>query len=130
MMDDQDVVMAEYLNGLLSSWHVWSACFAYAQGYASTSATTRMCRCSRQYDDQNGSLDAHIDNVMMQAVDAVVQDIAQPYRTALMIQARNLAVGVSVWASPRLPACPAQRAMILMDAIKIFNAALAKRDLI
>lgn len=123
-------VVAENLNNLLCGWHKWSAGHSMVYGFPSVSSSCRGARASRQYDDANGSLDAHIDAVLMEAVDAVVYAIADPWRTALSVQARNLATGARVWTSPRLPVCPDARRVLLAEARGKFVKGLASAGLI
>lgn len=127
---DQQRQLAEHINSLLSQWHAWSSHQIPVHGFPTVNATCRQSRTSRQYDDQNGGLDAHIDQVLMEAVDSVIDAIPQPWRTALAFQARNLHQNASVWSSPRLPSCAAQRADLVMAARKKFTDLLASRNLI
>ena len=118
------------LNDLLAGWHAWSAGHVMEIGYQRTCPTFRQARASRQYDDANGSLDAHVDAVLMEAVDAVVSAIDNPWHAALSVQARNLHTGRSVWASPRLPACPTERAKLLGVARNKFAQGLEKAGIL
>lgn len=129
-VDQLDVADEERVNDLLCQWHQWSAGYEFGHGFASSSSMFRQARSSRQYDDANGSLDAHVDAVLMEAVDAVMSGIPQPYYTALAILARNLSTGRSVWTSPRLPSDQAERVRLVTHARKLFAAALARADLI
>lgn len=108
--------MAEQLDGWLRQWHSWCQTHVYSTGFYSVNPACRQARASRQYDYENGAIDAHVDAVEMEAVDAIISAIDDPWRTALMIQARNLWSGVSVWRSPRLPADEAERAVLLIEA--------------
>lgn len=135
VMDDVDVsdddrALHARLNELLADWHAWSAGHAYSLGYPCVSAACRQARCSRQYDDSNGSLDAHVDAVVMEAVDAVLDGIGQPWRTALSVQARNLSTGMQVWSSPRLPVNQVARLTMLAEARNKFAQALARADIL
>lgn len=122
---DQTKANAERINDLLSMWHWWSAAGTFAAGYPSQTAACRQARASRQYDDANGSLDAYVDACLCEAVDAVLDQVDQPFRTALHIQARNLATGAQVWTSPRLPADREARALLLVQARTFFADRLA-----
>ena len=124
------LVIAEHVNDLLASWHQWSSNYTLGHGFPSVNMNCRQSRTSRQYDDANGGLDAHIDHLLMEAVDGVIDSIEQPWRTALSVQARNLATGYSVWTSPRLPSCRDARAVLVADARKKFYEGLARGDLI
>ena len=139
MMDFADVATAgemterelsEHLSDLLSRWHAWCAGHVYSTGFASVNAACRMARASRQYDDVNGSLDAQIDVSLMEAVDAQIDQVPQPWRTALQVQARNLATGSQVWNSPRLPVCERERRAVLVEARRQFAARLARANLL
>lgn len=127
---DAERQLHERVNDLLSRWHAWCAGHGYGMGYPSRSASCREARASRQHDDENGGLDAHIDAVLLEGVDAVVGQIAQPWCTALQIQARNLYTGRSVWLSPRLPACASDRAELLAVARKKFVDGLDRAGLL
>jgi hypothetical protein len=61
-------------------------------------------------------VDGAIDNSRMETMDHQVMEMEPVHRTALQIQARNLACGVSVWTSARLPADVEERTVILMEA--------------
>lgn len=104
------------LNDLLVSHHKWSRRVRFGKGYPAQSASCKPAMASRQYDDDNGALDSGLDNSRMEAFDAVLYRIAQPHLTALQIQARNMATGVNVWTSPRLPADVEERHVILLEA--------------
>ena len=122
--------LAERVNDLLSRWHAWCAGHSYASGFSSVNAACRMARASRQYDDTNGSLDAQIDVSLMEAVDAQLNEIAQPWRAALDVLARNLHTGVSVWSNPRLPLDDRARAELVYVARKKFVERLARAGLL
>lgn len=126
---DQQRVLAEHVNSLLAQWHVWSAGHGMTHGYPTINTTCRGARSSRQYDDANGGLDAHIDHVLMEAVDGVIDAIDDPWRSALSVQARNLHTGAQVWSSPRLPSCPMRRGEFLVVARKKFVDGLSRRNL-
>jgi hypothetical protein len=127
---EAEAVIAQHVDSLLSQWHAWSAAQSASIGYPTTNCTCRMARASRQYDDQNGGLDAHVDSVLMQAVDSVVDSIAQPHQTALHILARNLHTRAAVWSSPRLPSDQMQRAALVAQARAMFTKALDRRGML
>ena len=104
------------LNDLLSSHHKWSRRVRFGKGYPSAAASCKPARASRQYDDDNGALDSGLDDSRMEAFDAVLYRIEQPWLTALQIQARNLATGSHVWLSPRLPVDPLERSILTLEA--------------
>lgn len=114
------------LNDLLVKWHTYCAHYQYGKGYPSADLTCRQARASRQYDDTNGALDAQVDNAIMEAFDAAMDKVEQPWRTALSVQARNLHTGSNVWSSPRLPSDPMERVVILMEARNKIMKVLAR----
>jgi hypothetical protein len=123
-------VLHEHLNSLLAQWHAWTACYKVVHGFPTINTTCLSARSSRQYDDENGGLDAHIDHVLMEAIDGVIDQIPDPWRTALAVQARNLRTGAQVWNSPRLPSCAMQRGEIVVAARKKFIEGLTRRNLL
>lgn len=104
------------LTRLLVDWHRWQHRYRFGKGYPSTTPACRQSRTSRQYDDQNGALDAAVDDCVMEAVESAIDRIPQPWHTALCFEARNASSGVAVWLSPRLPADDVKRAHLVMDA--------------
>ena len=129
-MEEAQRTLAEHVNSLLAQWHAWSAGHSLVHGYPTINTTCRIARSSRQYDDANGGLDAHIDNVLMEAVDGVIDAIADPWRSALSVQARNLHTGAQVWNSPRLPSCAMLRGELVAAARKKFVDGLLRRNLL
>ncbi|WP_162255821.1 hypothetical protein [Acidovorax sp. Root70] len=113
------------LNDHLVRWHNWCSRYRFGKGYPSSDVTCRQSRTSKQYDYDNGAIDASVEDSIAEAFDAAMDRVEQPYRTALSIQARNLATGATVWNSPRLPADPMERSKILMDARNILLKVLA-----
>lgn len=129
-VEDQSArVCAERINEWLYRWHAWSRAHVHSTGFYGVNPACRQSRASRQYDDENGGLDAHIENVEMEAVDAVMDTIPQPWRTALSVQARNLYTGVSVWRSPRLPVSQQECAVLLMEARNKFHLAMIRANI-
>lgn len=128
--EDQQRTLAEHVSSLLAQWHAWSSGHAMVHGYPTINTTCRGSRSSRQYDDANGGLDAHIDHVLMEAVDGVIDAIQDPWRAALSVQARNLHTGGQVWSSPRLPSCAMQRGEVVVMARKKFVEGLMRRNLL
>lgn len=104
------------LSGLLCDWHNYCQHTAHKHGFAGKAAGFGQCRSSSQYDWQNGVEDEMVDRRIMQGFDAAIQRVAQPWFTALQFEARNLAVRHQVWASPRLPADPEERAVLILEA--------------
>jgi hypothetical protein len=120
----------EIVNDLLSRWHHWANQFSLVAGYNTCSSAMEQFRASRQYDSENGAIDQDIENRIMAAVDACIDRVHQPYRTALWINARNLSTGRSVWRSARLPVDDMQRALMVADARAKLVVVLDQRGLL
>lgn len=104
------------LDDILSRWHHWASKAQACRGYAPLAMGFGQYRASRQYDDENGALDTDLESDTMATVDFQVREMADPWRSAIYAQARNLCTGVQVWASPRLPADPCARTVIVVEA--------------
>jgi hypothetical protein len=91
------------LDDILSRWHHWRSGFRVEVGHDTEAAGFSGYLTSRQYDDVNGALDDAIEDDIMAAVDAVIDNMAPSYQLVLQVQARALYVGVHVFNSPRLP---------------------------
>jgi hypothetical protein len=100
--DALDAQAAE-LSGILAHWHRWQEAYKHGKGYPSRSAGCGDWRASTQWDSMNGALDNDQANERMGIVEFEVQQIEQPGRTGLYVNARALALGLSVFRSPRLP---------------------------
>lgn len=109
----------DLLNEYLVTWHQWSAEDSIAEGYPSRSPSCALgpAGCSDEAAD-------------METVDAVIDAIPQPQRTALAFQARNLSSRAQVWSSPRLPANWEERQILLMEARNMFTRGLIAKGLI
>lgn len=116
MIDEQTKTIEASLDALLIMWHTFASQEGVGWGYPSRAPASHQYRCSRQYDDQNGSLDGDVDMQIAKAVGHQVDKMTEPHRTAIHINARNLKVGVSVWQSPRLPADQIERAHVVAAA--------------
>ena len=111
------------LDSLLCEWHQWASRGRTTRGYTGCSAGFSGYRVSRQYDDANGALDDAMDDGRMRQVEFEVGELASLHQAALRCQARALTIGVTVFASPRLPADPNERQAVVRQA----RAALTKR---
>lgn len=117
------------LNSLLVQWHRWGTRCSMGKGYPTRDATCRGARASRQYDDDNGALDAAIDDSVMESFDAAAYRVHQPWLTALQFQARNMATA-AVWTSPRLPTDPMERAVLTLEARNRLMKELARNGIL
>ncbi|HVR48525.1 MAG TPA: hypothetical protein VMS38_02215 [Pseudorhodoferax sp.] len=114
------------LNEVLACWHRW------ALGYSPlpVSGVDPMFRgvpSNKSWDTTSDAFDSDLNHRQMEAVDCQVNELPdddgrakggpnRAYRSAIHAHARNLHTGVAVWASPRLPADPMERAVVLMEA--------------
>lgn len=94
-----DQMRQDALEDLLSRWHQWQHADRVASGHNSSGTGFQDYRTSRQYDDENGALDAAIENSIMATVQACVDALAPELRPACYMMARNAAVGAAVFRS-------------------------------
>lgn len=108
---------AAILDDLLCRWHQWQESKLHTgRGFGTRSLVCGEYRVSRQYDLENGALDAAVDGTTMQAVDFAVTEMRDPWRAALYANARALVTGARVWSSPRLPQDRIEREAIVVSA--------------
>jgi len=110
------------LDGLLAAWHQWQR-VQPVRGFGSRALVCGEYVTSRQYDDSNGALDAALEQRTMKSVDFQVSQMVDPFKAAIYANARALAVGCSVWSSPRLPQDAGERQAVVLHA----RAILARR---
>lgn len=120
----------ERLNDLLRQWHGHCLGYSHGKGYPSGDAVCRNAKSSSVWDNWNGAQDKAVDQKIMEAFDAAMWNVPQPYLTALQFQARNLWTGKQVWTSPRLPTDPVERGVLLMEARNRLMRVLTKGGLI
>lgn len=89
------------LDSLLSQWHSWAQGENHARGYANTSAGLSGYRPSRQHNIDD--LYVETDKSTMMTVDFQVSQMADPYRAAIYMEAKNLSAGRHIFQSPRVP---------------------------
>lgn len=109
----------DMLNEILREWHQWSSEYTMGRGYSSRSPS-----CIA------GPAGGASDGADMETVDAVIDAIPQPQRTALAFQARNLSSRAQVWTSPRLPVDWEERQILLMEARNLLTRGLMAAGLI
>ena len=100
------------LDDLLIAWHKWAKGYQHVGGINSSPAF-RDAKTSRGWDTVADIVDGEIHHSVMESIDFNVMQLEPDYRTALQIQARNLATGRYVWTSPRLPNDIESRAQLL-----------------
>jgi hypothetical protein len=116
------------LDDLLSRWHAWQWDHV-GRGFNRKSLVTGDYRCSRQYDDQNGALDASLDHRQMQAVEFAVRQMVNPHRAAIYVLARALHSGMAMFSSPLLPNDAVQRDLIFTSARQMLTLRLQSAGL-
>jgi hypothetical protein len=109
--DIQDV-----LSAMLADWHRWSQHTAQRNGFPGRAAGFGQSRSNTQYDWENGVEAEMVDRRIMEGFDTAIQRVPQPWNTALQFEARNLVARYAVWTSPRLPADPEERAVLVLEA--------------
>lgn len=93
----------EALDDLLAQWHAWAQGDRQSTGYSNSSSGLSDWRSSRQYDFENGAIDAEVDRSICRSVDFQVRQMSEPYRSAIYMNAKNLSAGRNVFRSPRVP---------------------------
>lgn len=116
---NHDQVLPMALNDILALWHAWQLADSIAEGYPSRSPSCAL-----------GPAGGGGDGPDMEAVDAVIDSIPQPHRTALAFNARNLHCRAQVWSSPRLPASPQERQVLLMESRNMLARGLIERGVL
>lgn len=111
------------LDDLLSCWFRWMQASGDGFGHK-TSAMFHDVRSGRQWDSENDVTDSSLHNAQMQTVDFCVDQLEPMHRTAINLQARNLATGYSVWTSARLPQDLEARAIVVRDARELLTGKL------
>lgn len=102
------------LDDLITGWYRWAK--GYSENVHAKCAMFTDVKSSRQWDSENDVVDSTLHNTTMKAVDFSISSLEPVHRTAINLQARNLACGVNVWTSPRLPTDPFERTTILIEA--------------
>lgn len=119
MMNDS----AEILNSLLCDWHRWAKGYQHVAGI-NTSPMFREVKAGRQWDTVDEIISSDLVHSQMEALDSIIMQLRDVYRTSLQLQARNLHTGYAVWTSALLPADPLERAVILGEARAALTAKL------
>lgn len=105
----------QLFDDLLCQWHHWSRGYR-AIADVGSSPMFHQAKSGRQYESQYDLAEQATDDAAMRAVDFHVYELSPIQRTALQINARNLATGRQVWRSARLPEDVAARAIVLAAA--------------
>jgi hypothetical protein len=120
------------LDGLLEDWHRWSAGYS-GLPTAGACAMFKDAKSPKHWDSTADIDDDIISKTTMDALDfAILGDkrgqggMQEPHRTAVTFYARNLCAKVSVWHSPRLPACQIERVKVTNEALDRLSHQLKK----
>lgn len=99
---------AAALDDLLARWHRWQADYRPVRGFKGRALVCGDYNAGRHWAD-DGAHDDEIEREIMRGVDRVFEGLPDLFRVAITWEARNIAVGASVFVSPRLPADPVER---------------------
>lgn len=108
------------VNEILQEWHQWCSDTRVGVGYGNRSASCRV--------GPGGSGSWEVAD--LEAVDAVIDAIAQPHRTAISFIARNLACRAQVWSSPRLPTQRDELQVLLLEARNLLTRGLITKGVL
>lgn len=111
MRNDSDVI----LDDLLSRWHSWARGFQVCPE-PGADPMFRNAKSSRGWDSIDDIVETELNSDTMEAIEFEVNEMADPHRSAIHVNARNLACGHLVWSNPRLPRDPAERALVIFEA--------------
>jgi hypothetical protein len=73
---------------------------------------------------ENGAAESDSNQQLMEMVDFAVWRLENPYRTTIQFLARNLALGASVWVSPRIPTDERARGSLIIHSRALLAKAL------
>lgn len=133
-MDDLRSEHDAKLDDLLACWHRWQLGFSPVPT-SSASPQFRNVKSAKTWDSTSDAYDQDLEHRQMEAVECQVNELPdddgkakggpnRAYRSAIHAHARNLHVGRSVWASPRLPTDPMERAVVLLEARNLLTRRL------
>lgn len=115
LMTDTDAI----LDDILARYHAWAKAFRVV-GQAGASPMFRQAKSPRGWDTADQLLEDETHAQIMKAVDFHIGELpdekARPYRSAIYCLAKNCYTGQSVWQSPRLPADPLERGVVVREA--------------
>lgn len=117
LMTDTDAI----LDDILARHHAWARAFRVV-GEAGASPMFRQAKSPRGWDTADQLLEDEIESKIMKAVDFHIGELpddqlqGRPYRSAIYCLARNCYTGRNVWMSPRLPADPMERGVVVREA--------------
>lgn len=107
------------LDDLLARWHRYTEGYRFSKGYSNVSSTTRNFQIPTHWDWANGAVDEREEKIIMRGVSEAIERVPndpRPWKTMIQFEARNLAVGASVWHSPRLPTDKGEFEILRLEA--------------
>lgn len=108
------------VNEILQEWHQWCSDTRVGVGYGNRSASCNIGPgCGGVWEVAD-----------LEAVDAVIDAIPQPHRTAISFMARNLACRAQVWSSPRLPTRRDELQVLLLEARNMLTRGLIAKGVL
>lgn len=113
----------EILDDLLSRWHSWARSYSPIPT-CGADPMFRNAKSAKGWDTTDQVVEDELNDKTMKAIDFQVGEMEDPHRSAIHIHARNCCTGRNVWLSPRLPADPMERAVILMEAKNLLTRRL------
>ena len=129
----REVTLDGLIDALLIEWHQYRAGYQLSVGHRSASVTTQDYQTPGHHDWKNGAADERAEKYrsrsLCEAVDAVPNE-PQPWHTTLVLEAHNLAAGVRVWSSSRLPQDPEELDVLRLEARTRFAVEAKRRSLI
>lgn len=111
MMNDS----ASILDDLLARYHAWAKAYSPVPTRGAD-PMFRNVKSGKSWDSTSDVIEDELNGKTMEAVDFHIGEISDPHRAALYILARNCYTGRNVWLSPRLPADPMERGVVIMEA--------------
>lgn len=103
------------LDDWLSRWHAWGKSYKANQQTA-RDPVFRNAKSGRGWDSIDDIIEDDLIGTTLESIDFHVSEMQDPHRAAIYILARNLYTGRSVWLSPRLPADPLERGIVIAEA--------------
>ena len=119
MLRDPQIIQ-HAIDDALRLWHLWAASGKPVEGYPTECPSCQMSRAARRQDSQYDDAESSHAANLAQLIDNVISQIADPHRTALALNARNIACGWNLWASARLPDDRIEREAIVSEARAMF----------
>ncbi len=118
------------LSDILKRWHEYTSRYRHNKGYPSVSASCADWRSDESRDDEHGVIDERIERDQMEAVDFEVNQIPEPGRTSIYVNAKALAKGSTVFSHPQLPADQIKCLQIISGAREELSRRLRSRGVL